>query len=168
MTVPDLDAHARALMEANRYVTLGTADADGMPWVTPVYFASADYAEIFWMSNSDAQHSRNLAARPQLSMVIYDSTVPPYHGRAVYLSGTAAELTGRDLDRGVEIYPGEASRGGGPVSVEDVTAPSAWRLYRATVATAFVLCPREPGQACALHGIAGDHRAPVVPWRHPA
>jgi hypothetical protein len=164
----DLDAHARALMDANRYVALGTANAQGTPWVTPVYFASADYAEIFWVSNRDAQHSRNLAGRPQLSMVIFDSTVPTYHGRAVYLSGTAAELAGRDLDRGIGIYPGAASRGASTVALEDVTAPSEYRLYRATITEAFVLCPREPRQPCATHGIQADHRAPVVPWRHPA
>ncbi len=38
----DLDAHARDLIEANRYLTLATADADGRPWVSPVYFATAD------------------------------------------------------------------------------------------------------------------------------
>jgi hypothetical protein len=54
------------------------------------------------------------------------------------------------------------------VSVEDLTAPSEYRLYYATVSEAFVLCPREPRQPCPLHGIAADNRAPVVPWRHPA
>ncbi|HEY3002866.1 MAG TPA: pyridoxamine 5'-phosphate oxidase family protein, partial [Kribbellaceae bacterium] len=97
----DLDAHARALIDANLYVTLGTADADGTPWVSPVYFATADYAEFYWTSADDAAHSRNIARRPQVSMVIFDSQVPTYHGRAVYLSATATELTGRDLDRGL-------------------------------------------------------------------
>jgi pyridoxine/pyridoxamine 5'-phosphate oxidase len=168
MTELDLDAHARALMDANLYVTLGTADAQGTPWAAPVCFATADYAELFWVSTLDAQHSRNLAERPQLSGVIFDSTVPAYHGRAVYLSGTAEELTGRDLDRGVEIFRVDPNRGGTTVSVEDVSAPSEYRLYRATVSEAFVLCPREPRQPCPRHGIAADHRAPVVPWRHRA
>lgn len=164
----DLDAHARDLMDANLYVVLGTVDTEGVPWTSPVYFATGDHTEIFWVSSPDTQHSRNLAARPQLSMVIFDSTVPPYHGRAVYLSGTAAELTGPDLARGIEIYPGAPSRGGSPVSLDDVTAPAAWRLYRATISEASVLCPREPRQPCPLHHIAADHRTPVQPWRHPA
>ena len=45
MTELDLDAHARALMDSNLYVTLGTADAHGTPWASPVCFATADYAE---------------------------------------------------------------------------------------------------------------------------
>lgn len=161
----DLDAHARALIDANRYVTLGTADADGTPWVSPVYFATADYAEFYWMSATDARHSRNIAERPQVSFVIFDSQVPPYHGRAVYLSGIAAVLDGRDLDRGLGIYPGPATRDAVGIELADVIEPSPYRLYRAAVAEASVLCPREPRQACPLHGIAADHRAPVVPWR---
>lgn len=162
----DLDAHARALIDANLYVTLGTADAEGRPWVSPVYFATADYAEYYWLSAHDAAHSHNIARRPQVSMVIFDSQVPAYHGRAVYLSATAVELAGRDLDRGLGIYPGPATRGGSSVAHDDVTAPSPYRLYRATVTEAFVLCPREPRQPCQLHSINVDHRAPVLPWRH--
>lgn len=166
MTEPDLDAHARELMGVNRYVTLGTADADGTPWVSPVYFAAADDSpDIFWLSAMDSTHSRNIAGRPEVSLVIFDSTVPPYHGRAVYLSGRAAELAGPDLERGVGIYPGPASRDATPISVADVSAPSNYRLYRATITEASVLCPREPRQACPTHGIAADHRTPVTPWR---
>jgi len=161
----DLDAHARAIIDANLYVTLGTAGADGIPWVSPVYFATADYAEFYWVSAQDATHSRNIAQRSQVSMVIFDSQVPTYHGRAVYLSGVAAELDGRDLDRGIEIYPGLPTRGASTVDRADVAPPSGYRLYRATVTEAFVLCPREPRQPCPLHSIAADHRAPVVPWR---
>ena len=52
------------------------------------------------------------------------------------------------------------------VELADVTAPSRYRLCQATVTEAFVLCPREPRQACLLHDIAADHRTPVAPWRH--
>jgi hypothetical protein len=163
--VDELDAHARALIDANLYVTLGTADADGVPWASPVYYATADYAEFYWVSNTDARHSRNIAQRAQVSMVIFDSQVPTYHGRAVYLAGVACRVDGPDLARGVEIYPGAPTRGASSVDLADVMPPSEYGLYRATVTEAFVLCPREPRQACPLHGIAADHRAPVQPWR---
>jgi hypothetical protein len=127
IVVDDLDAHARALIEANLYLTLGTADAEGRPWVSPVYFATADYTEFYWVSAHDAAHSRNIAQRPQVSMVICDSQVPTYHGRAVYLSAMAAELAGRDLDRGIGIYPGPVTRGATTMAPDDVTAPSPYR-----------------------------------------
>jgi hypothetical protein len=156
-----LAAHARELIDGNRYMTLGTADADGNPWVTPVFYATADYASFYWVSQTDAVHSRNLAERPRLSVVIFDSTVPADTGRAVYMTATAQELTGSDLDLGVEVYPGPAVRGGSAVAREEVRPPEPYRLYRAAVSACSVLCPREPGQPCPLHGIAADHRTGI-------
>jgi predicted pyridoxine 5'-phosphate oxidase superfamily flavin-nucleotide-binding protein len=39
MSAGDLDAVARAVFAGNRYMTLGTADEHGQPWVSPVWFA---------------------------------------------------------------------------------------------------------------------------------
>ena len=162
MTDPDLIAHARAVIEANLYLTLGTADRDGQPWTAPVYFAPASDREYYWVSTIDARHSRQLAERPQLSMVVFDSTVEPYHGRAVYAVGEAGQLTDEgDLDRGLAVYPRADGRGATAVTREDVTAPSPYRLYRATVSDLWVLCPREPRRPCPLHGLSIDHRARV-------
>jgi hypothetical protein len=162
MAHEDIAAHARAVISANLYLTLGTTDADGHPWTSPVYFASADDREFYWMSAVDARHTRNLAERPHVSLVIFDSTVPPYHGRAVYAVGEAREVTGDELDRALDSYPGPADRDATPVTREDVTGPAEYRLYRATASELWVLCPREPRQPCALHGLAKDHRAHVV------
>lgn len=156
-----LAAHAQTIIDTNRYLTLGTVDADGQPWTSPVYFAPGGDREFYWLSATDAQHSLNLAERPRVSLVVFDSTVPPYHGRAVYGVGPAGELSGTDLDRALEFYPGSPSRGGSQVEREDVTGAAPYRIYRATASELWVLCPREPLQPCPLHGLAKDHRAPV-------
>jgi hypothetical protein len=70
MTNDDLAAHARAIIEANLYLTVGTTDPEGRPWTTPVYFAPAGERDFYWMSATDARHSRHLVERPQVSMVI--------------------------------------------------------------------------------------------------
>src|SRR5688572_7657100 len=71
-------AAARALIAANRSLTLGTADAAGAPWTSPVWFAAAgDLSHVLWVSDPQARHSRNIAARPEVSLVIFDSTAPP-------------------------------------------------------------------------------------------
>jgi nitroimidazol reductase NimA-like FMN-containing flavoprotein (pyridoxamine 5'-phosphate oxidase superfamily) len=56
----------RAIVDANRYMTLATADEDGRPWASPVWFATIDRRELFWVSRPDARHSRNIAERPEL------------------------------------------------------------------------------------------------------
>ena len=105
---PDLDAVARAILDANHYMTLGTADAAGNPWVSPVFFAADRYRDLYWISSPEATHSRNLGARPELSIVVFDSQAPVGTGQAVYMAATAAELSGADLERGLRVYPGEA------------------------------------------------------------
>ena len=124
----DLAAHALALLDTNRYLTVSTLDADGAPWTTPVYFAPAGDRDFYWVSATDARHSQNIAERPQVSIVVFDSTVPAYQGRAVYAVGQAVELSGRDIDRALEIYPGTGDRGGGPLARDDVVAPSIYGL----------------------------------------
>jgi Pyridoxamine 5'-phosphate oxidase len=157
----DLAAHARTILDTIRYVVLGTVDADGRPWTSPVYFAADGLREFYWLSATDARHSVNLAERPQLSLAVFDSTVLPYHGRAVYAAGEAHVLSGADLDRGLEVYPGPPERGGTTMTLDDTTGDSPYRLYRATATDLWVLCPREPRQPCPLHGIKADHRAQV-------
>ena len=157
----NLNAHARAILDENRYLTLGTADTHGRPWTTPVYFSAAGLRDFFWMSLTDAEHSRHLTERPQVSLVVFDSTVPPYHGRAVYAAGSASELGRSELDAALQIYPGPVQRGGSPLTLDDVTAPSPYRLYRATASDLWVLCPRPPRLPCPLHGVAQDHRTAV-------
>ena len=76
MTHANLAAHARAIIDTNLYMTLGTADLDGRPWTSPVYFAAGKDRDLYWTSAVDAQHSRNLAERPFVSIVVFDSTAP--------------------------------------------------------------------------------------------
>lgn len=157
-----LGAHARALLDTNRFLTLATVDSDGRPWTSPVYFAAAGLREFYWASMTDARHSQNLAEHPRVSLVVFDSTVQPYYGRAVYATGEAYQVSEDEVDGALEIYPGPDDRGATRPDREDVIAPTPYRLYRATALELWVLCPREPKHPCPLHGRATDHRARVA------
>jgi nitroimidazol reductase NimA-like FMN-containing flavoprotein (pyridoxamine 5'-phosphate oxidase superfamily) len=161
MSAVELLDHARALLAATAYVVVGTIDPDGRPWSSPVYFAVEGTRDFYWVSATDAWHSRAIAARPQVSLVVFDSTVAPYHGRAVYAVGEARPVSDDDLDRVLAIYPRRDGRDTTLLTREDVSASSEYRMYRATASQMWVLCPRAPRQACALHGLATDHRAAV-------
>jgi Pyridoxamine 5'-phosphate oxidase len=161
MTADDLAAHGRALLDTNAFLVLSTVDAGGRPWTSPVYFAAAGLREFYWSSEADAVHSRNLAERPHVSIVVFDSSVRPYHGQALYAAGMAYELGGDELERGLRVYPGPGDRGGAALTRDDVTGSSPYRLYRATATDVWVLCPREPRQPCPRHGLAKDHRTRI-------
>jgi hypothetical protein len=141
-TGQDLEAIARAILDANSYMTLGTADETGLPWASPVWYAMAGYGELLWVSDPDARHSRNIALRPEVAVVVFDSRVPVGSGQAVYMSAVAGELAGEGLERGIEIFSDTSMADGArPWRREDVEPPAPYRLYRATVSEHSVLDP---------------------------
>jgi pyridoxamine 5'-phosphate oxidase-like protein len=146
-------------MDANRYMTLATAGREGRPWASPVFYATGDYAEFYWISPPGAAHSRNLVQRPDISIVIFDSRVAAGTGQAVYMSATARQVADGDVGRALAVYPGPADPGP-PVTAEQVREPAPYRLYQATVREWWVLCPRDAGK-CVRHGLASDHRVRV-------
>ena len=140
----DLGTMARAIIDSNLYLTLGTADENGRPWVSPVYYAPERYAEFYWVSSPEATHSRNIAARPEVAIVVFDSRTPIGSGQGVYVSAIAEELTGADLDRGIAIFSRRSqAHGASEWTRDDVLPPARHRLYRATAAEHSVLGPQD-------------------------
>jgi uncharacterized protein YhbP (UPF0306 family) len=148
--VDDPAANARAIVDANLYMVLGTADDDGRPWVSPVYYAPAAYREFFWVSAPEARHSRNIEARPEVSIVVFDSSVPIGTGRGVYLSAVAEQLVGDERARGIDIFSRRSlAHGADAWTLQDVEPPARLRLFRATAVEQWVL-------------EKGDRRVPVT------
>ena len=145
MNPPDLGVLARTIIDTNMYMVLGTADESGQPWATPVYFGHREYREFYWISSPEVRHSRNIAVRPQVSIVIFDSQVRVGEGQAVYMSAVAEELIGIDFERGLDIYNGRfsnpAEHGVSVIQSEDVQPPGLYRLYRAIASEHWVLDP---------------------------
>jgi nitroimidazol reductase NimA-like FMN-containing flavoprotein (pyridoxamine 5'-phosphate oxidase superfamily) len=132
---------AASIVDENRFMALATADADGRPWASPVWYAPKGYREFYWVSSPGAQHSRNLAVRPELAIVIYDSHRPG-GWTALYMSARADELA--DVDEGIEIFSRRSVAQGLPVwTRDDVLPPARHRLYRATATERFVLDPHD-------------------------
>ena len=155
----ELSQLARTVIDSNSYMALGTADETGHPWVSPVWFASEDYTRFHWVSSPDSRHSRNLAARREVAIAIFDSSAVPGTAEAVYVSGHAEELTGNELEGGIELFDRRSQKDIARVwELSDVQAPSLFRLYRATAAEHFVLIRgRDPER-----GTGVDRREPVT------
>ena len=131
---------AREIIDANRYMTLATADGDGRPWASPVWYAHQGYTDLYWVSRPQARHSRNLAVRPEVGIVIFDSTVPEGEGQAVYVEALAGELDGADRDEGIAVVSRRSEAlGAARWGVADVSGPAPLRLYRARASAHFVL-----------------------------
>lgn len=159
----DLEDIVRKVVDDNVYMVLGAADRVGRPWVSPVFYAAEAYRDFYWISSPEVTHSRNVAVRPEVSIVVFDSRAPVGTGgaRAVYMAATATEVAAEDLDRALAIYPGFAERGGRELAPTDLRPFASYRLYRAKVTEHSVICPRPAGTPCAEHGLDYDHRTQV-------
>jgi nitroimidazol reductase NimA-like FMN-containing flavoprotein (pyridoxamine 5'-phosphate oxidase superfamily) len=145
----DPDALARTIIDGTRYMVLATADASGRPWATPVWFATEDGIAFVWVSSPETRHSRNIAARPEIALVIFDSQVPDGSAQALYVGAVAEELPDAEIDSGIALFSrcSEAQHLA-PWGREDVVAPAKHRLYRAVATERSVLGP-------------GDERVPL-------
>lgn len=130
----NLDELARQTLAANRFMVLGTVDPSGRPRVSPVWFSMVEHRDVYWLSNPDAHHSRNLEQRPDVSIVVFDSRADPHTGQAVYLEATAARVPEHELGRACAVaFDGvDDDLSFTPESLED----QPFVLYRARV-TAF-------------------------------
>jgi len=153
------------LLFTGSFMTLGTADAHGVPWVSPVEFVCDEELRFHWRSASDARHSSNIRVNPRAALAIYDSAQLPGSGhvQGLYVEGNAEEplpseveaflpgltrwISWRDAGR-VTPRPDRSSLTGddGP-----------FRLYRLTATGTYALDPRGHPE----HGRVVDHRVPV-------
>lgn len=91
---PEILSKARNIIAHNIYCVLSTATPDGLPWVSPVFFAYDDSYTIYWCSAVASRHSQNLYANQgRVAIAIFDSTAPAGTGSGLYFSGTATEET---------------------------------------------------------------------------
>jgi nitroimidazol reductase NimA-like FMN-containing flavoprotein (pyridoxamine 5'-phosphate oxidase superfamily) len=129
-----LEVRGREIVDSGLYMVLGTAGADGRPWVSPVWYAPEGYREFFWVSSPDVEHSRNIAVRREISIVVFDSRQPINTGQAVYMTAVAQQLSDDEQKRGIEIFSRRSQRQGArPWTLDDVRPLAPVRLYRATV-----------------------------------
>ena len=143
MEPADLAELARTVVDSNRFMTLATADEEGRPWASPVWYAHEGYREFLWVSSPEARHSRNIAVRPQIAVVIFDSHEAG-GWKALYMSAVAEEVPDADVDHAIDVFSQRSEDQGLPGWTRtDVTGDARHRLYRAVAEERFMLDPHD-------------------------
>jgi hypothetical protein len=153
-----LDATARHVIDTNHYMTLATTQPDGRPRVSPVYYTPAGYTDFYWVSSPDARHSRNLDDRPDVEIVIFDSSAPVGRAAAVYIGAHAGEVSDDELD---DVIPHafRTTAGARAFARIELQGKAPLRLYVATATTCEVHVPgRDPRNERGI-----DVRMPASP-----
>jgi general stress protein 26 len=90
-----LERVARRLMNASPLCSLATVSPGGRAHINHMYFAPGDRFEVFWISDPDSIHSRNIARSSSAAVTIYDShQVWGKPDRGIQLFGTAGIARG--------------------------------------------------------------------------
>jgi hypothetical protein len=140
MTPDEIQEHARDLLEANSYVVLGTADDDGHPWVTPVWFAPDGLDRLYWLSWPGSRHSVLVERRPRIALTVFDSRVEPNHGAAFYATADAQPCPEELMEAGLgAVNRRSTSQGLATLTRERVSGPARLRLYVAAFTERWVL-----------------------------
>ncbi len=136
----DNNAHARSILDGTSYAVLATADADGTPWATPVWFAHEHLDRIYWLSWPESRHSQLIEQRSDIALTVFDSTARPHEGTAFYATANARQCPEAQLTEGLSVV-NQRSLGQGldELSRAQVTGKSRLRLYVAEIDEAWVL-----------------------------
>jgi uncharacterized protein YhbP (UPF0306 family) len=152
-TTDQMDAErqqAHRVVEALRYVVLATADADGRPWASPVYFAADGLTTFWWVSSPASTHSRNIAARADVALTVFDSTQAVGTGLGVYAPAIARRVDDADVSRQVQTYSDRSVTDGAGAWDHRRLADSGLALYRADVTELSLLPGRGIDRRTAL------------------
>jgi len=146
------------LLAQHRYVVLGTADEGGRPWVTPVFYAADGEYRILWVSAPDSRHSRNIGARPEVAITVFDSHAPIGGAEALYLEATAVPVASDARAAALAVLntrlPDRQQLG-----PEDLEPAGPLRVYQAVITRHFVLIR---GGDSRFDNVT-DARLPVTP-----
>jgi len=126
------------LLAGNLYLVLGTTNDDGRPWVTPVFYAADGEHRIVWVSAPDSRHSRNIAARPDVAITVFDSHAPIGGAEALYLEATAGFVPDEQGEASLALLNNRVPAGK-QLTADDVGRAGPMRLYQATVTQHYVL-----------------------------
>ena len=159
MADDELRDMARRVIDGNRFLVLGTVEDDGRPRLSPVFFTPARYRDFYWVSSPDAQHSHNVRERPEVRIVVFDSSTLPGQSEAVYMSATAREVPADELPRLVREAFDPATRGARAFTPDELSGDGDLRLYVAT-ATAYDVHVRG---SHPTHGTGIDRRMAADP-----
>jgi uncharacterized protein YhbP (UPF0306 family) len=100
-----LTEQARRLLDSSTLCAIATVSPRGRAHVNTAYFAWTAEFDLVWMSEPEAEHSRNLDRSPSAAVAVYDSAqVWGEADRGVQLFGSARELRGSAARDAEHVY----------------------------------------------------------------
>jgi uncharacterized protein YhbP (UPF0306 family) len=139
---PEIIQQAQRIFTANIYCSLATSSIDGIPWVSPIFFAFDNQINIYWSSAITSQHSQNIYSNSgRVAVTIFDSSNPQGVPEGLYFTGVAQELASQYVETVLPLFAARSRR---PVErkVIDDSGDSPRRIYQFQPLLAWVMGER--------------------------
>ena len=92
-------------MNAAMLCALATTSPPSKPHINHMYFAWSGWFDVYWISDADSIHSRNLTKNRAAAVTVYDShQIWGRPDRGMQLFGTAGVVTGRAAGEAANAY----------------------------------------------------------------
>lgn len=92
------------LLSETQTLTLATLDPDGGPRATPLFFAFDDRASLFFLSERDTQHCRNLEREPSVAAALYPEVDDWLELRGLQIKGLAFPIAASERQAALACY----------------------------------------------------------------
>lgn len=121
------EKRAKEILATVLYATIATASKAGKPWNSPVAGFWDDNYNLYWFSDKDSTHSKNIRDNEDVFIVVYDSTMPEGTGEGVYIEATAYEVTDpSEIEQVVDLQKGDMR-----CEADQVSGDAIHRFYKA-------------------------------------
>lgn len=135
MSDDSLGDRTRRILDEAKYLTIGTASAEGVPWSAVLQYAwLADPLRFLFGSPNRTRHSRHIAVRPQVSGSLFVTGDSLTSVDGAQFSGTCFELSAEDVARFHTTFydavlPDPESRAKWTLPPSALVSPADHRLY---------------------------------------
>ncbi len=96
-------AEAREYLEAHHVLTLATVD-DGGAWATPLFYASDERLDLYFLSDPATRHCAGIHRYPRVSAAVHDASRGWREIRGLQLRGEAGPVADAALGAGLDRY----------------------------------------------------------------
>lgn len=141
--MPSPAERAASIITENRFLSLGTSDANG-PWIAPINFVVGPGNYLYFYSATESRHSHALETNERVAVAIFDSRATSDDVDGMQCSGICSEVAERDIDAVHAHYfavnfsdPEEREWWLRPS--EEFTGNGLWRFYRLSLQEIFVI-----------------------------
>lgn len=91
----------RCFLAQHTTMTLSTVCEDGSGYASPLFFYCDSNCALYWFSDADSRHSRNLEREPRVAVAVYEEVESWREIHGVQMLGTAYSVDDREPRRNI-------------------------------------------------------------------